>query len=207
MMMYNNETEQRILDSARKLFITKGYHATTTEDIANEANVNRTSLHYYFRSKDKLFELIFTEVLTQITKNLLKILSSNILFENKIRQIISAYIDILLQHPYFPDFVIHELTINPERMEKIVKKHNHFFRSFLKFQVEIRKELKLKNRTDINPFEFTLNIASLCIFPFLSEPIITRISKSFGETEFIALMKKRKSDIADLVINSLEVRT
>lgn len=206
-MTHKNDTEQLILDSARKLFLTKGYHGTTTEDIANVANVNKASLHYYFRSKDKLFELILSEVLTQISNNLIKILNSNILFKNKIRQIISAYLDILLQHPYFPDFVIHELTSNPERMETIVKKHTHFFRSFLKFQVEIRKELVLKKRTDINPFEFTLNIASLCVFPFLSKPIITRISKSFGETQFLALMNKRKSDIANLVINSLELKT
>ena len=50
-MTHNNETEQLILDSARELFVTKGYHGTTTEDIANVANVNKAALHYYFRSK------------------------------------------------------------------------------------------------------------------------------------------------------------
>lgn len=147
-MSHKYDKKQLILDSARKLFATKGYHGTTTEYIANVANVNKALLHYYFRSKNMLFELILSEVLTQISDNLIKILNSNILFENKIRQIVSAYLDILLQHLYFADFVIHELTSNPKRMETIVRGHTHFFRSFLKFQIEIRKELKLieKNR-------------------------------------------------------------
>ena len=199
-----NETEQRILDSARKLFILKGYHGTTTEDIIKEANVNKAAVHYYFRSKDKLFELIFSEVLTVMNNNLISILNANINFENKIKQIISAYIDILLLHPYFPDFVIHELTVNPDRIEKIVKRHNFFFKSYLRFLVEIRKELRSRNISGISPFEIILNTYSLCIFPFLSKPIITRISKSFGEPQFKNLMNKRKTDIADIIIRWID---
>ena len=197
------KTEQRILDAARKLFIVKGYQGTTMEDIAKEANVNKAALHYYYRSKNKLFNLIFDEVLTLINTNLTNTLNANIGFEDKIKQIVAAYIDILIKHPYFPDFVIHELTSNPERIEKIVKRHNLFFRSFLRFQIEIKKELKYRNISNIKPFELVLNIASLCVFPFLSKPIITRVSDLFDETQFEKLMNKRKTDIADSIIRSM----
>lgn len=197
------KTEQRILDAARKLFILKGYQGTTMKNIAKEANVNNAALHYYFRSKNKLFDLIFDEVLTLINTNLTNTLNANINFEEKIRQIVTAYINILIKHPYFPDFVIHELSCNPERIETIVKKHNLVFKSFLRFQIEIKKELKSRNRSNIKPFELVLNIASLCVFPFLSKPIITRISNSFDEAQFEQLMNKRKTDIAELIIKSI----
>lgn len=152
-------------------------------------------MHYYFRSKGKLFDLILNEVLSLVSDNLAGILNKYISFENKIKQIVATYIDILIKHPYIPDFVIHELTSNPERIEKIVKRHHLFFKSFLKFHVEIRKELRTRNISNFSPFEITLNIASLCVFRFLNKPIVTRISKSFREPQFIMLMNKRKTDI------------
>nr|WP_321357891.1 hypothetical protein [uncultured Draconibacterium sp.] len=138
-----------------------------------------------------------------INTNLTNTLNTNIGFEKKIRQIVAAYINILIKHPYFPDFVIHELTSNPEKIEKIVKRHNLFFRSFIRFQIEIKRELKSRSILNIKPFGLVLNIASLCVFPFLSKPIIIRISNSFDEPQFEKLMTKRKTDIADLIIKSM----
>lgn len=199
-MKQNNETEQRIRNAARKLFAIKGYRGTTTEDIAREANVNKASLHYYFRSKDKLFDLIFNEALTSVSHSLITILNDSIDFETKIKRIITAYIDILIEHPYIPDFIIHELSSNPDRLEKIRTNHPALVKYYLRFQVEIRKELQSRNIFHISPFELILNIISLSVFPFLGKPIITSISNSFKNSRFEQLMHKRKTDIAELTI-------
>lgn len=159
-MKQNNETEQRILDAACKLFAIKGYRGTTTEDIAREANVNKASLHYYFRSKDKLFDLIFNEALTSVSNSLINMLNDKTEFETKIKRIIAAYIDILIEHPYIPDFIIHELSSNPDWLERIRTSHPALFNYYLRFQVEIRKELNLRNISNISPFELILNIIS-----------------------------------------------
>lgn len=202
-MKQNNETEQRIRNAARKLFAIKGYRGTTTEDIAREANVNKASLHYYFRSKDKLFDLIFNEALASVSHSLITILNDSINFETKIKRIIAAYIDILIEHPYIPDFIIHELSSNPDRLEKIRMSHPALFNYYLRFQVEIREELQARNISHISPFELILNIISLSVFPFLGKPVITCISDSFGDFRFKQLMHKRKTDIAELILKSI----
>lgn len=202
-MKQNSETEQQILNAARKIFAIKGYHGTKMEDIAREANVNKASLHYYYRSKDKLFDLIFNEVLTSVSNNLIPLLDDDIDFKTKINRIITTYIDIFIEHPYIPDFIIHELSSNPERHELLLKNHKLLSKYYLRFLVEIRKELKSSNLSSISAFELILNIISLCVFPFIGKPIIIRISKSFEDSQFEKLMHKRKTDIADLILKSI----
>ena len=95
-MAQDNSTEQRILDAARKIFTIKGYRGSTVEDITNEAKVNKASLHYYYRSKDKLFELIFDEAFLLVNNNIFRLINQNVDFEIKIELIIDSYIDILI---------------------------------------------------------------------------------------------------------------
>lgn len=67
----------------------------------------------------------------------------------------------------------------------------------------MRKELKIRNISNITPSELILNIISLCVFPFIGKPIISHISNSFEETHFNAMMEKRKINIANLILKSI----
>src|SRR2546425_901472 len=79
-------TENKILQAAKKVFITKGLDGARMQDIADEAGINKALLHYYFRSKDKLFEVIFMEAATSLFPKIVSILDEDISLFDKLRK-------------------------------------------------------------------------------------------------------------------------
>lgn len=116
MVEIDKNTEQKILDAARVVFTRQGFAAARMDDIATEAGINRALLHYYFRSKQKLFDVIFEENLSRFYRSFIEILSSELDLESKIRNLISAEIDMLLENRDLPLFIISEASRNPEMM-------------------------------------------------------------------------------------------
>ncbi len=205
-MTQNYNTEKRIIDAARAVFTTKGYNGATMQDIANEADVNKALLHYYFRSKEKLFNLIFDEAFSCILSNLTNLLEEELKFEKKLKRIIEAYIDTFVSYPYIPNFIIHELASNANQLDRKLKEYKiskyFFIRRFIKIRTEIDNEI-VKNRIkDIEANDLIINIISLCAFPFLLRPIITFNDGMYNST-FKIQMEMRKESITDLIINGI----
>src|ERR1700677_3379868 len=95
-----SSTEERIKEAARKLFTQKGFAATKTRDIAAEAGINLALLNYYFRSKEKLFEIIMLENMEQFIRGVaLTLLDEKATVHEKIEMLISSYIDMLTKEP------------------------------------------------------------------------------------------------------------
>ena len=114
------DIEHRILDAAREVFIRKGYDSATMGDIALLAGMSRTSVNYYFRNKERLFEAIFEEIITRYSPQLVDIAGSDEPFLNKIDRIITRYIDLLLQKPNLPVFLAREIHRDPHHVLDIV---------------------------------------------------------------------------------------
>jgi AcrR family transcriptional regulator len=53
------DTQEAILDAAEAVFANNGFDGATTRAIAEAAGVNAALIHYYFRSKENLFEAVF----------------------------------------------------------------------------------------------------------------------------------------------------
>ena len=66
MKKYQQDTEQRIFEAARVIFIRKGMSDARMQEIADEAGINKSLLHYYFRTKEKLFDAVFKEAFSQM---------------------------------------------------------------------------------------------------------------------------------------------
>src|SRR6201985_1132550 len=110
-------TEEKIKEAARKLFTQKGFSATRTRDIAEEAGINLALLNYYFRSKQKLFDIIMMENFRQFIQGIsFNFLEQNTTLDQKISKIVSMYIDFLPQNPALPLFVLNELRNNPQQL-------------------------------------------------------------------------------------------
>src|ERR1700733_14427652 len=93
-------TEEKIKDAARLVFLKKGYAGTTTRDIAEEAGINLALLNYYFRSKEKLFELVMTEKLLKFFGIIFPVVNDqDTSLERKIELIANNYIDMILDNP------------------------------------------------------------------------------------------------------------
>ena len=100
------ETEEKILEAAKKVFVNKGYDGARMQQIADEAGINKSLLHYYFRSKDKLFEAVFQETLLRIGPMVLSFVNEPIPLEVKIWKFVDDYIEIIKNKPISK--IVHE---------------------------------------------------------------------------------------------------
>ena len=135
-------TEEKIKIAARSVFHKKGYAATRTRDIAEEAGINLALLNYYFRSKEKLFDIIMTETMQGFLTSIMFILNDEkTSFEKKIDIIVVNYIDLLIEEPDIPLFVLSELRANPEELISRISNKKVLMKSIfiMQFQQKIKE--------------------------------------------------------------------
>ena len=198
----DQNTEQKILEAARKVFTRHGFAAARMDDIAMEAGINRALLHYYFRSKQRLFDVIFEENLKNFYKSFIAILSTDADLETKIRNLINAELDMLLANPDLPLFIISETARNPEMVTE--KMTNTQIKQFIfQFAQLIHTEALKGNIKPINPIHVLMHIMSLCIFPFVGRPVFTAVTGT-SQAQFEQLIQERKAIIADAVIQLIK---
>lgn len=158
-------TEEKIKEAARIVFTQKGYSATRTRDIAEEAGINLALLNYYFRSKEKLFELVMAEKVAKLFGVIAPIVNNDkTSLEEKVALIVEAYIEMLSQNPGLPLFVLSEIRNNPEHFGNRMQAGKLLTDSYWV------KQLKEK-KPDIHPLHFIVNVLSMSIFPFIAKPV------------------------------------
>ncbi|MES2454649.1 MAG: helix-turn-helix domain-containing protein [Bacteroidota bacterium] len=181
----NLSTEEKFKDAARVVFTKKGYAATKTRDIAEEAGLNLALLNYYFRSKENLFEIVMQEKILLLFSLISPIVNDgSTSLEQKIDGISVRYIDMLLQNPDLPLFVLSEIKNNPERFGKNFQVDNIIMRS------HFVKQLAERNKT-INPVQLILSFIGMLVFPFIAKPVLQG-SGVVTEEIFSKLMDERK---------------
>jgi AcrR family transcriptional regulator len=178
-------SEERIKIAAKKVFTRKGYAATRTRDISDEAGMNLALLNYYYRSKEKLFHLVMEEKL-QLLFGVISpiIMDADSSLEEKIEKLASQYLDMLLANPDLPLFVLSEIRQHPEKFKKKMKLEKLIRNSPLLDQLRQR-------RPDLNPLHFLMNILALAVFPFIARPILFSASAQ-NPGGFGAIMEDRK---------------
>src|ERR1700753_352983 len=116
-MEKNASTEEKIKQAARKVFTQKGYAATRTRDIAEESGLNLALINYYFRSKEKLFDIIVVEHMQVFIHSVMGIVNDRqTTLREKIRVISGHYIDMLIKNPDMPVFVLNEIQSDPAKL-------------------------------------------------------------------------------------------
>ncbi|MCO5239155.1 MAG: TetR/AcrR family transcriptional regulator [Chitinophagaceae bacterium] len=183
-------TEERIKAAARVVFHKKGYAATRTRDIAEEAGINLALLNYYFRSKEKLFDIIMFETIFGFMQNMAMVLNEEkSTLEKKVEMIAFNYIDFITKEPNVPIFMLSELRNNAGRLlEKLPVKQLIMTSAFFRQHQEAVAKGKI---TEPNPLHFLMNLLSLVVFPFIAQPLLQGIS-NLNETQFNQLMQERK---------------
>ena len=114
----DRETEQRILDAARAVFVRKGTAGARMQEIAAEAGVNQALLHYYFRSKERLSAAVFQQFATRLFPALIETLGSDLSIDAKIDRFVAIYLENLQRTPFLPAYLLSELHHHPERVER-----------------------------------------------------------------------------------------
>lgn len=178
-------TEEKIKAAARIVFTKKGYAATRTRDIAEESGINLALLNYYFRSKEKLFELVMLEKMGSFFGAIGPILNDTaITLEQKVISVTEKYSEVLSENPDIPLFILSEIRMNPDQfvnklpIGKILESH------FIK-QVQER-------RPDLHPSHFLMNLLGLTVFPFIIKPVF-QMAGMLNEKAFQARIDERKT--------------
>jgi AcrR family transcriptional regulator len=197
----NENTETLILEAAKGIFQSKGMDGARMQEIANEAGINKAMLHYYYRSKQLLFEAVFKNAFSLLAPQLNAVLNDDSSIEEKIKNFTSNYISFMIKHPYLPNFIIQELNRNPDFIGKL--KENTGFPNLEKFKVKVAEEIKLGFIQPIDADQLFVNIIALNIFPFLGKPLIKALTEKNEET-YAAFVEGRKIEVANFIINAIK---
>ena len=181
-------TEEKIKNAALKLFTKKGYAATRTRDISEEAGINLALLNYYYRSKEKLFELVMTEILQNFFRGISEIFNDEkTSLEEKIEIFVNRYTALLKQQPDLPLFIFHELRIDPTKLATKMGV-NMIFKSY--FVKQLSQEIDRKKIVRIHPLHYIINMISMCVFPFIAAPLLRHIA-GMDARQYEALIDER----------------
>ena len=197
-------TEAAILMAAEDLFFSKGFASTSTTEIARKAGCNQALVHYYFRTKDRLFEAIFAEKMKMFASELVRISSEEISFEQKLRKKIESHFEMLQKNPRLPFLFFTEMNSNPERQALMKKKITHLPRKAIKiFQTELEAEIKSGNVRPMAIHDLLMTIISLNMTLFLAEPLF-KIITGMSDKDYKSLIERRKKDNVEIILKSIK---
>lgn len=204
-MPKDQTTEERIKDAAKAIFVQKGYAGARMQEIAEEAGgINKALLHYYFRSKDQLFEKIFDEVFQEVMPKLNAVLKTEGTILEKVDAFVDEYIRNVRRHPHIPLFVIHELSQNPDRfVQKITSNPN--LPNIAGLIMEIMQAMEEGKIRSFAPVHLFMNVIAMCVFPFVARPIIQSITQ-LDDENWEEMMDERSTAVKQFIRAALEVR-
>lgn len=198
-----DNTEERILAAATNVFVNKGMDGARMQEIADEAGINKALLHYYFRTKERLFEAIFTQIIEFAFPKLTQVLLSDIPMVTKIEEVVDAYMALLIKHPFIPGFLIKEMNRDPSGLFKLVVKFG------LNPQNIVDKIQEAMDRGEIikmDPRHLAVNIISMCIFPFAARPILSFVIFKDDNKAMEAFYTERAEVIKKFVIDAVVIK-
>ncbi len=199
----NQDTERVILEAATTLFLEKGYASTSTTEIAKKAGCNQALVHYYYRTKERLFEAVFADKFQNFATHILQINHGTHSFEEKLRLKIESHFDMLLENPKLPMLIAYELNTNPKRLESMKEKLGELPKMvFASFQAELDAEVKKGNIRKTNVRDVIFNMLALNISVFLIGPIMKSFT-GLSDEEFAKLILHRRNENVITILNSL----
>jgi len=197
----DKQTEDKIFEAATDVFVEKGMDGARMQDIATHAGINKALLHYYFRTKDQLFNAVFEMIARKTFKKFAPVFDENLTLEEKIRFFFREHIAFLQANPRLPGFLLNEVNRNPERIKKLLKNVD-FDSIWLKLYGQHEEEFKRYNITKAKMPQLMISIAALSVFPFAARGILEGILEKTG-LDFNEYIEERKEFAADFVINAI----
>jgi TetR/AcrR family transcriptional regulator len=197
----DKQTEEKIFEAATDVFLDKGMDGARMQDIASHAGINKALLHYYYRTKDQLFNAVFEMIAARVLKKFAPVFDENLSLEAKIRFFYKEHITFLQENPKLPSFVLNEINRNPARIRNFLK-NVHIETLWLQLYNQHKKELEKYNITEETLPQIMITLVSLSVFPFAARGIIEAVLEKAG-IEFDDFIEKRKDFAADFAIKAI----
>jgi AcrR family transcriptional regulator len=190
-------TEHKIKEAARKVFIEKGFDGTTTRDIAEAAGINQALTNYYFRSKEKLFQLIFNDIYREYFQEIFCIMAQPVELRTKIPQLVEAHFRLFDQNPDLPLFLLSEMRRHPDLLTPPSKDRPVFF-----FLRQLKEAAEAGQIRPVEPLHVLQLVMANIQFLYLSRPVTTEIS-GFDEAAHAEFTRRHKDIVIDMLMSYL----
>lgn len=200
--MEETGTEHKIRAAAKEVFTKKGYAAARMQEIADEAGINKGLLHYYFQNKEKLFLSVFHEAFDQFVPRVNRIFDADLLIGEKIERFVEEYIEMLIQNPYLPAFVIGEMNRHPGEFVRGILSRKEL-PSPMKLIAQLQLEADAGRIRRISPLHLWMHIMSMCVFPFAARPMLQAIM-GVDDESYLQFMRSRKKEVADFILQAIK---
>jgi AcrR family transcriptional regulator len=205
-MKINTNTEQKILNAATEVFLDKGHDGARMQEIADKAGINKALLHYYFRSKHKLFMTVFKKEAQTMLISIFSLISPVDDFEKFLRKFISGYLKNVSSRKHIMRFILWELDKSPEEVA------SWFFEVFTNsgfpgnpIILRVEKAIKDGEIKAVDPTNFILSLLGMCIFPYVAEPMLKHLLPGFS-TETPNFVRDRTRAIIDLIYSDIKIK-
>jgi TetR/AcrR family transcriptional regulator len=195
--------EQAILQAAERLFLEKGFAMTSTTEIAKAVGCNQALIHYYYRTKEKLFVAVFEKKAAVFFSGFATIDEGALSFEESLRLKIEAHFDMIRANPQLPFLIINELTTNPSRIESIKERIGKIAAGvFFPLEARLKEEIAAGRIRPISAYDLVINMLSLNVLFFVASPIV-RAALGLGDEEFDRMIEARKRESVEVILRSL----
>lgn len=196
--------EQLILESAEHEFFTKGFDGARTTSIAKRAGVTHAMLHYYYRTKEQLFECVIDKNVSLIATTMLSAMGNpdKPLLE-RIKDGVSSHFDIVANNPLLPHFFLNEIISRPERYEMMKDK---LLTSATAIFATTQNDIDLLSQQGlikwIDARMLFISIVSLNIFPFIAYPFAKNMMGEIMDNKD-AFLAQRKAENIETIMRRL----
>jgi len=198
----DNLTEDKIFEAATEVFVAKGMDGARMQDIANHAGINKALLHYYYRSKERLFNAVFEMIAGKMFRKFAPVFDETLSLEDKIRFFFKEHITFLQENPRLPSFVLNEINRNPARIKRLIRNID-IDKLWLMLAEQHQEELSKYKITKESIPQLMTTIAAMSVFPFAARGILEGVFEKLG-VSFESFLEERKTFAADFVIRAIK---
>jgi TetR/AcrR family transcriptional regulator len=196
------DTESKIKEVARRVFLEQGYEGTKIRQIADEAGVNLAMVNYYFRSKEQLFKQIYMETFREFIGRIAVLVNEETPLEVKIWKIADRYTDFVLENPAVPTFILSEQRQNGAGFFQEMGIKGIMDGSF--FRRQLLEEAEKGHIRSIEPIQVIVTIMSNIIFPVMAQPVISYVG-GLDNAGFRQFMETRKQMVPEMIMAYLRM--
>ena len=197
-------TEEKIFRAANKVFLKKGMAAARMQEIADEAGINKALLHYYFRTKEKLFYTVFKRALKKFLPEVQYVMLSDLPIQEKMHLFVEDYMEALLENQFLPLFILQEINRDPDKLVSTFRESGiDPFPIIEMFKSEMIKGHIIQ----MDPLQFVISVLSLIIFPIAARPMLQTVFFEKNKEAYDVFLAERKRFVADFINSAILTST
>jgi AcrR family transcriptional regulator len=201
--MGSDNTKEKIVQAAQLVFIRKGMDGSRMQEIADEAGINKALLHYYFHSKQQLFNEVFYGILSRLIPSLIEIFKLEEPFADKIEAVVREYDSFMSKNPFLPQFIINEINRDPEQLSRFMSDQGL---NFSKIEERINKEVTAGNIRSITFPHLFANLIGMVVMPYIGRPLFQRKLFNNDSAKYDQFLQERRAVITRFIQQAILIQ-